>query len=181
VIRAFTSRNSEEKDDVLRVFPFERDRALASAVERFNEILLHQPTPNDKVHVSSCVFGVMAGLNYTEEAPAHRVKAAPFWIDFTQVTNRQFREFIWARGYVTFVEIGPALENYPAAEPHMVRADTPELTPHVYKIERRTGSNGGGLNSPRFYNAAIVLRGRLALAFGVTAPGMPRKNGASRE
>ena len=30
-----------------------------------------------------------------------------FWIDRTPVTNRQFRKFVQATGYVTYAEIAP--------------------------------------------------------------------------
>jgi formylglycine-generating enzyme required for sulfatase activity len=36
-----------------------------------------------------------------DERPAHRVRVAGFWMDETDVTNAQFREFVEATGYVT--------------------------------------------------------------------------------
>src|SRR6201998_3820088 len=50
-----------------------------------------------------------------EEAPAHRVTVDGFWIDRTPVTNRQFREFVRATGYVIFAEIAPDAKDYPGA------------------------------------------------------------------
>jgi formylglycine-generating enzyme required for sulfatase activity len=35
------------------------------------------------------------------EGPAHHVRVDSFWIDVTEVTNRQFAEFVTATGYVT--------------------------------------------------------------------------------
>jgi formylglycine-generating enzyme required for sulfatase activity len=35
------------------------------------------------------------------EGPVHRVRVNTFWIDETEVTNRQFAEFVTATGYVT--------------------------------------------------------------------------------
>ena len=32
--------------------------------------------------------------HYPEEAPAHRARVAPFWMDETCVTNRQFAAFV---------------------------------------------------------------------------------------
>src|SRR6202035_570648 len=58
--------------------------------------------------------------HYPEEAPTHRVSVDGFWIDRTPVTNRQFRKFVEATGYVTFAEIAPNLEDYPGALPHML-------------------------------------------------------------
>ena len=45
--------------------------------------------------------------HYAEEAPVHRVTVAPFWIDRMPVTNREFRRFVEATGYVTDAEIAP--------------------------------------------------------------------------
>jgi formylglycine-generating enzyme required for sulfatase activity len=59
--------------------------------------------------------------HYAEEAPVHRVSVAPFWIDTSPVTNRQFRTFVEATGYVTFAEIKPRAEDYPGALPHMLQ------------------------------------------------------------
>lgn len=39
-----------------------------------------------------------------DEGPAHRVKVNGFWIDVTEVTNAQFREFVAATEYVTTAE-----------------------------------------------------------------------------
>jgi formylglycine-generating enzyme required for sulfatase activity len=39
-----------------------------------------------------------------DERPAHRVRVDGFWMDETDVTNAQFREFVEATGYVTTAE-----------------------------------------------------------------------------
>jgi formylglycine-generating enzyme required for sulfatase activity len=56
--------------------------------------------------------------HYPEEAPARRVRVAPFEMDETTVTNRQFAAFVAETGYVTVAErpLDPAV--YPAAGPH---------------------------------------------------------------
>lgn len=41
---------------------------------------------------------------HPEERPAHRVRVNPFWMDATEVTNQQFRNFVKATGYVTTAE-----------------------------------------------------------------------------
>jgi formylglycine-generating enzyme required for sulfatase activity len=43
-------------------------------------------------------------------------------MDRTPVTNRQFRKFVNATGYVTFAEITPDAKDYPGALPHMLKA-----------------------------------------------------------
>jgi hypothetical protein len=59
--------------------------------------------------------------HYPEEAPVHRVKVDGFWMDRTPVTNREFRKFVEATGYVTFAEIAPDPKDYPGALPHMLK------------------------------------------------------------
>lgn len=40
----------------------------------------------------------------SDEFPKHEVKIHSFWMDVTEVTNRQFREFVEATGYKTIAE-----------------------------------------------------------------------------
>lgn len=46
------------------------------------------------------------GQSYSHQSsfPVHEVHVDGFWIDETEVTNRQFQEFVDATGYVTFAE-----------------------------------------------------------------------------
>lgn len=46
-----------------------------------------------------------------DEYPKHKVKVAPFWMDATEVTNAQFKEFVDATGYVTIAERKPEWEE----------------------------------------------------------------------
>ncbi len=54
---------------------------------------------------------------YHAEQPAHRVKVSGFWIDETEVTNAQFRQFVEATGYVTTAEKAPTLAEIMAQLP----------------------------------------------------------------
>lgn len=56
-----------------------------------------------------------------DEKPAHRVRVQGFWIDATEVTNRQFREFVETTGYVTTAEKPP--------DPDEIMAQLPPGTP----------------------------------------------------
>ncbi len=55
--------------------------------------------------------------HYPEEAPAHAVSVAGFWMDRHPVTNAEFQRFVAATGYVTVAEreLDPA--QYPGALP----------------------------------------------------------------
>ena len=74
-------------------------------------------------------FRMGSDKHYPEEAPVHRVTVDGFWIDRTPVTNRQFKEFVNATGYVTFAEIPPDPKDYPGALPHMLYAGSLVFTP----------------------------------------------------
>jgi formylglycine-generating enzyme len=53
----------------------------------------------------------------TDSRPIHRVYVDGFWMDATEVTNRQFAEFVKATGYVTVAERRPRAEDFPGAPP----------------------------------------------------------------
>ena len=74
-------------------------------------------------------FRMGSDRHYPEEAPVHRVTVDGFWMDSTPVTNRRFREFVDATGYVTFAEIAPDPKDYPGALPHMLKAGSLVFAP----------------------------------------------------
>jgi formylglycine-generating enzyme required for sulfatase activity len=51
------------------------------------------------------------GSDRGDERPAHQVKVDGFWMDETPVTNREFKAFVDATGYVTTAEKAPNLEE----------------------------------------------------------------------
>jgi sulfatase modifying factor 1 len=79
------------------------------------------PTPTDMIRIPGGTFRMGSDNHYKEESPAHMVSVDGFWMDRFPVTNRTFREFINATGYVTFAEIPPKAEDYPGALPEMLR------------------------------------------------------------
>lgn len=62
-----------------------------------------------------------------DEKPVHQVKVDGFWLDATPVTNRQFKEFVDATGYVTTAEKPPTLEEIMSQVPPGTPAPSPEL------------------------------------------------------
>ncbi len=86
---------------------------------------MQQTAQNERagmVHIEGGTFWMGSDTHYPEEAPAHRVRVDPFWMDATPVTNRQFREFVEATGHVTFAEIAPDPADYPGALPELLFA-----------------------------------------------------------
>ena len=84
--------------------------------------------------IAGGTFRMGSDRHYPEEAPSHRVGVGGFWIDATPVTNRQFRQFVEATGYVTFAEIAPDPKDYPGALPNMLKAGSLVFTPHTRPI-----------------------------------------------
>ncbi|MCP3382657.1 formylglycine-generating enzyme family protein [Bradyrhizobium sp. CCGUVB4N] len=83
----------------------------------------------DMIFVPGGTFSMGSDRHYPEEAPAHRVTVDPFRIDVTPVTNRQFRAFVAATGYVTTAQIPPDPKDYPGAQPQMLYAGSLVFTP----------------------------------------------------
>jgi formylglycine-generating enzyme len=91
-------------------------------------------TSPDMVRIEGGTFRMGSDGHYPEEAPAHRATVDGFWIDRSPVTNRRFRQFAEATGYVTFAEIAPKAEDYPGALPHMLRAGSLVFSPPTHPI-----------------------------------------------
>jgi sulfatase modifying factor 1 len=89
------------------------------------------------LYVSGGTFHMGSDRHYPEEAPVHRVTVDGFWMDRTPVTNRQFRKFINATGYVTFAELTPDPNDYPDALPHMLKAGSLVFTPPKQAVDLR--------------------------------------------
>src|SRR5215210_3783235 len=92
------------------------------------------------VWIEGGTFRMGSDQHYPEEAPVHRVAVSGFWIDRTPVTNRQFRQFVKATGYVTFAEIAPKAEDYPGALPHMLKAGSLVFQPPQRPVDLRDWS-----------------------------------------
>lgn len=78
--------------------------------------------------------------HYPEEAPVHRVKVSPFWMDKAPVTNAQFSAFVRATGHVTFAEVAPKAEDYPNALPEMLKAGSLVFRPPAGSVDLRDWS-----------------------------------------
>ncbi|KRR19305.1 gliding motility-associated lipoprotein GldK [Bradyrhizobium lablabi] len=84
---------------------------------------------DDLVWIEGGAFRMGSNDHYPEEAPVHRASVDGFWIDRTPVTNRQFKQFVKATGYVTTAEIPPDPKDYPGALPHMIYAGSLVFSP----------------------------------------------------
>ncbi|MFN7797540.1 MAG: formylglycine-generating enzyme family protein [Planctomycetota bacterium] len=74
-------------------------------------------------HRSETLCGLPGITN--DAVPIHRVYVDGFWMDQTEVTNAQFREFVDTTGYVTVAEIKPTKEEFPTApEENLIAGST---------------------------------------------------------
>ena len=92
------------------------------------------------VGIPGGTFRMGSDKHYPEEAPVHHVAVDGFWIDATPVTNRDFRKFVNATGYITFAEMVPAAKDYPGALPHMLKQGSSVFTPPKHTVDVRDWS-----------------------------------------
>jgi formylglycine-generating enzyme len=93
-----------------------------------------RPGKPGMVRVAGGTFRMGSDRHYPEEAPVHHVHVDGFWIDRTPITNRQFRAFVEATGYVTFAETAPDPRDYPGALPHMLKAGSLVFAPPSRRV-----------------------------------------------
>ena len=89
------------------------------------------------VRIPCGTFRMGSDEHYIEESPVHCVTVSAFWIDRMPVTNREFRRFVEATGYVTYAEIAPDPKDYPGALPHMLKPGSLVFTPPGHKVDLR--------------------------------------------
>ncbi|MFP6879605.1 MAG: SUMF1/EgtB/PvdO family nonheme iron enzyme, partial [Roseibacillus sp.] len=76
-----------------------------------------------------------ARTEYPEEQPVHRVTVDGYWLDATEVTNRQFAEFIKATGYQTQAEKGWDPRDFPNAPADQLKGGALCFMPPARKVE----------------------------------------------
>jgi len=75
----------------------------------------------DMVRLPGGRFTMGSDHHYPEERPARPVEVSGFLIDRHMVTNRAFAEFVAETGHITLAEIAPKAEDYPGAQPEMLK------------------------------------------------------------
>jgi formylglycine-generating enzyme required for sulfatase activity len=75
------------------------------------------------------------GMQATRDSrPIHRVYVDGFYMDKTDVTNREFALFVKATGYVTFAERTPRAEDFPGAPPENLVAGSVVFSPPDHPV-----------------------------------------------
>lgn len=105
------------------IIPVAHPYSYGRACDRcgYGSMTIERSVHRDMVLLPGGTFRMGWDCHYPEEAPAHRVTVASFWIDRTPVTNGQFRAFVDATGYVTVAEMAPDAKDYLGALPHMLK------------------------------------------------------------
>jgi sulfatase modifying factor 1 len=92
---------------------------------------------DDMVQIAGGTFRMGSDGHYPDEAPARQVRVDAFRIDRTPVTNRLFRAFVDATGYVTVAEKPPDAKDYPGALPEMLRPGSMVFVPPRRPVDLR--------------------------------------------
>ncbi len=72
----------------------------------------------------------VVGMNATHDSrPVHPVYVDGFWMDKTEITNKQFARFVEETGYITIAERKPRPEDFPGAPPENLVAGSVVFTP----------------------------------------------------
>ena len=70
----------------------------------------------------------------SDARPIHRVVVDGFWMDRTEVTNRQFEKFVEATGYLTVAERKPDPRDYPGADPALLVPGSIVFSPPDHEV-----------------------------------------------
>jgi sulfatase modifying factor 1 len=139
-------------------------RQAASEVDTAKAASSEPQTPSGMVWVPGGTFRMGSDSHYPEEAPTHRVTVDGFWMDAYPVTNIEFGRFVSATGYVTTAEVVPDPQNYPGANPEMLKAGSAVFVKPTGKVALNNYGNwwqfipGADWRHP--YGPASSLKGR---------------------
>jgi len=93
------------------------------------------PPPEGMVWIPGGTFTMGSDEAEDRDAqPIHPVTLDGFWMDKTEVTNRQFARFVKETGYVTVAERKPTQEEFPDAPPENLVAGSLVFTPPFGRV-----------------------------------------------
>jgi sulfatase modifying factor 1 len=121
------------------------------------------PPPADTmVWVPGGTFQMGSDRHYAEEAPAHSVNVAAFWMSRHTVTNREFARFVDQTGYVTVAERPANPDDYPGAKPELLAPSSVVFRKATGPVDLRNPYNwwtyvaGADWRHPRGPESSIV-------------------------
>ena len=93
------------------------------------------PAPKGMVWIPGGQFWMGSAAETTRDAqPVHLVTLDGFWMDRTEVTNRQFEWFVRETGYLTVAERAPDPKDFPGAPPENLVPGSLVFTPPTGKV-----------------------------------------------
>lgn len=92
------------------------------------------PAPKGMKWLPGGTFAMGSKTGADDGRPIHDVTLDGFWMDETEVTNRQFKEFVDATGYVTVAERKPDPKDFPGAPPELLVPGAIVFTPPDHKV-----------------------------------------------
>jgi sulfatase modifying factor 1 len=113
-VRRATSWDNEREEKVMH------DGVTMTSDKRSQWEAAGKPPFENMVWIPGGTFLMGSDRHYPEEAPAHEVTVAGFWMDRHTVTNEEFRKFVEATKHVTSAERAPKAEDYPGAKPELL-------------------------------------------------------------
>ena len=149
--------------------------------------LSDEPSHPGMVWIPGGTFRMGSDKHYPEEAPSHCVTVSGFWMDRTPVTNRDFRKFVNATGYVTFAETRPDAKDYPGALPHMLKAGSLVFTPPKHPVDLRNWSQwwrfkfGANWRRPYGPRSSIAASTIIRLSISPIATPKPTRKWAGKD
>ena len=75
---------------------------------------------SEMVFIKGGTFLMGSDEGYPEERPTRETTVDSFWMDSTEVTNKQFATFVSATNYITLSERVPSKDDYPTAKPELL-------------------------------------------------------------
>ncbi|WP_243749185.1 formylglycine-generating enzyme family protein [Mucilaginibacter agri] len=110
----------------------------------FDKPMATGPIPAGMVFINGGEYS-MGGVNpvgmndggkemMNDARPVHRVEVNPFFMDASEVTNKQFAAFVKATGYITVAEQKPTREEFPDAPEENLVAGSVVFTPPANKV-----------------------------------------------
>lgn len=92
------------------------------------------PAPKGMKWIPGGTFAMGSKTGGDDCRPVHDVTLDGFWMDEMEVTNRQFKEFVDATGYVTVAERKPDPKDFPGAPPELLVPGAIVFTPPDHKV-----------------------------------------------
>jgi formylglycine-generating enzyme len=93
------------------------------------------PAPEDMVWIPGGTFWMGADdASMPDAKPVHEVSVSGFWMDRTEVTNRQFARFVKETGFITIAERKPDPIDFPDAPPEKLVPGSIVFTPPAGRV-----------------------------------------------